>query len=111
MSIQDNSPKTMENRDTDPLIILLDKQRNSLDLNTSKNLPEITLIKINNSTTNNENDDANSSLNGSNNTIMCRICHCEEISEEFLITPCFCTGTLRYVHQSCLQQWLKSTGK
>ncbi len=44
------------------------------------------------------------------NTIMCRICHCEEISEEFLITPCYCSGTLRYVHQKCLQQWLKSNG-
>lgn len=44
----------------------------------------------------------------SNNTIMCRICHCEETSEEYLIAPCYCSGTLRYVHQSCLQQWLKS---
>ena len=44
------------------------------------------------------------------NSIMCRICHCEETSEEFLISPCYCSGTLRYVHQSCLQQWLKSTG-
>lgn len=43
-----------------------------------------------------------------NNTIMCRICHCEETSEEYLIAPCYCSGTLRYVHQSCLQQWLKS---
>jgi hypothetical protein len=34
----------------------------------------------------------------------------EEISEEFLITPCYCSGTLRYVHQKCLQQWLKSNG-
>jgi E3 ubiquitin-protein ligase MARCH1/8 len=44
------------------------------------------------------------------NTLMCRICHCEETSEEYLITPCYCSGTLRYVHQSCLQQWLKSNG-
>ncbi|RNA40257.1 E3 ubiquitin- ligase MARCH1 [Brachionus plicatilis] len=42
--------------------------------------------------------------------LMCRICHCEETSEEYLISPCYCTGTLRYVHQSCLQQWLKSNG-
>jgi len=41
---------------------------------------------------------------------MCRICHCEETSEEHLLAPCYCTGTLRYVHQSCLQQWLKSNG-
>lgn len=42
--------------------------------------------------------------------LMCRICHCEETSEEYLISPCYCTGTLRHVHQSCLQQWLKSNG-
>lgn len=46
----------------------------------------------------------------SNNAIMCRICHCEETSEEYLIAPCYCSGTLRYVHQSCLQQWLKKQG-
>ena len=43
-------------------------------------------------------------------SLMCRICHCEETSEEYLISPCYCTGTLRYVHQSCLQQWLKRNG-
>jgi E3 ubiquitin-protein ligase MARCH1/8 len=46
----------------------------------------------------------------SNQTLMCRICHCEENSEEYLLSPCHCTGTLRYVHQACLQQWLKSNG-
>lgn len=46
----------------------------------------------------------------SSQTLMCRICHCEETSEQYLISPCYCAGTLRYVHQSCLQQWLKSNG-
>ena len=46
----------------------------------------------------------------SNQTLMCRICHCEESSEEYLLSPCHCIGTLRYVHQACLQQWLKSNG-
>lgn len=41
---------------------------------------------------------------------MCRICHCEESSEDYLISPCHCIGTLRHVHQACLQQWLKSNG-
>jgi hypothetical protein len=53
-------------------------------------------------------DDDNSTDNS--NGLMCRICHCEETSEEYLITPCYCSGTLRFVHQSCLQQWLKSNG-
>ncbi|KAK2116418.1 hypothetical protein P7K49_007044 [Saguinus oedipus] len=39
----------------------------------------------------------------------CRICHCEGDEESPLITPCRCTGTLRFVHQSCLHQWIKSS--
>ncbi|XP_063348351.1 E3 ubiquitin-protein ligase MARCH8 isoform X1 [Pelmatolapia mariae] len=39
----------------------------------------------------------------------CRICHCEGDDESPLITPCHCTGSLRFVHQSCLQQWIKSS--
>lgn len=27
----------------------------------------------------------------------------------FLITPCFCTGTLQYVHHKCLEQWIRSS--
>lgn len=38
-----------------------------------------------------------------------RICHCEGDDESPLITPCHCTGSLRFVHQSCLQQWIKSS--
>lgn len=40
---------------------------------------------------------------------ICRICHCEGDDESPLITPCHCTGSLRFVHQSCLQQWIKSS--
>ncbi|XP_078453690.1 uncharacterized protein LOC144720650 isoform X1 [Lampetra planeri] len=40
---------------------------------------------------------------------LCRICHCEGEEENVLITPCHCTGSLRFVHQSCLQQWIKSS--
>ncbi|XP_059422592.1 uncharacterized protein LOC132157317 isoform X2 [Carassius carassius] len=39
----------------------------------------------------------------------CRICHCEGDDESMLITPCHCTGSLRFVHQACLQQWIKSS--
>ena len=38
----------------------------------------------------------------------CRICHCEAEPGAPLISPCACSGTLKYVHQSCLQQWIKS---
>uniref|UniRef100_H3A6T0 RING-type E3 ubiquitin transferase n=1 Tax=Latimeria chalumnae TaxID=7897 RepID=H3A6T0_LATCH len=40
---------------------------------------------------------------------VCRICHCEGDDECPLITPCHCTGSLRFVHQTCLQQWIKSS--
>ncbi|XP_066972906.1 uncharacterized protein [Macrobrachium rosenbergii] len=40
---------------------------------------------------------------------ICRICHCEGDAESPLIAPCYCAGSLRYVHQSCLQQWIKSS--
>nr|XP_020457195.1 E3 ubiquitin-protein ligase MARCH8 isoform X1 [Monopterus albus] len=40
---------------------------------------------------------------------ICRICHCEGDDESPLITPCHCTGSLCFVHQACLQQWIKSS--
>ncbi|XP_054707358.1 E3 ubiquitin-protein ligase MARCHF8-like isoform X2 [Uloborus diversus] len=40
---------------------------------------------------------------------ICRICHCEGEPEMPLISPCFCAGSLRWVHQACLQQWIKSS--
>ncbi|XP_051687656.2 E3 ubiquitin-protein ligase MARCHF1 isoform X2 [Oryctolagus cuniculus] len=46
---------------------------------------------------------------GAGNLEVCRICHCEGDEESPLITPCRCTGTLRFVHQSCLHQWIKSS--
>lgn len=42
-------------------------------------------------------------------TEICRICHCESTTEMPLISPCYCSGTLKYVHQKCLQQWIKSS--
>ncbi|XP_034454999.1 uncharacterized protein march1 isoform X1 [Hippoglossus hippoglossus] len=42
-------------------------------------------------------------------TEVCRICHCEGDDEFPLIMPCRCTGSLCFVHQSCLNQWIKSS--
>jgi len=41
---------------------------------------------------------------------ICRICHCEGTDDEPLISPCLCLGTMQYLHQSCLQRWIKSAG-
>uniref|UniRef100_A0A8C8A245 RING-CH-type domain-containing protein n=1 Tax=Oryzias sinensis TaxID=183150 RepID=A0A8C8A245_9TELE len=38
-----------------------------------------------------------------------RICHCEGDDEFPLIMPCRCTGSLSFVHQACLNQWIKSS--
>ncbi|KAM7073804.1 E3 ubiquitin-protein ligase MARCHF8 isoform 8-T38 [Molossus nigricans] len=51
---------------------------------------------------------ARSSVTPSSQDI-CRICHCEGDEESPLITPCHCTGSLHFVHQACLQQWIKSS--
>ncbi|KAL5244480.1 hypothetical protein ACI65C_011890 [Semiaphis heraclei] len=40
---------------------------------------------------------------------ICRICHCEGDIDTPLIAPCYCAGSLRFVHQVCLQQWIKSS--
>ncbi|KAL0892287.1 hypothetical protein ABMA27_015461 [Loxostege sticticalis] len=40
---------------------------------------------------------------------ICRICHCESEAHNPLLAPCYCSGSLKYVHQSCLQQWLTAS--
>jgi E3 ubiquitin-protein ligase DOA10 len=40
----------------------------------------------------------------------CRYCLSFEKSEEFII-PCKCEGSIRYVHQSCLEEWIKNSKK
>ncbi|XP_047514386.1 E3 ubiquitin-protein ligase MARCHF8-like [Pieris napi] len=40
---------------------------------------------------------------------ICRICHCESEIHNPLLAPCFCSGSLKFVHQSCLQQWLTAS--
>ncbi|XP_025414084.1 E3 ubiquitin-protein ligase MARCH2 isoform X2 [Sipha flava] len=58
-----------------------------------------------------KNDDGfsrNTSFSSMNFDI-CRICHCEGDIDTPLIAPCYCAGSLRFVHQVCLQQWIKSS--
>ncbi|KAJ9068248.1 hypothetical protein DSO57_1030542 [Entomophthora muscae] len=42
---------------------------------------------------------------------ICRVCRCEATEEEPLFYPCKCSGSIRYVHQSCLSQWLSHSRK
>uniref|UniRef100_A0A1I8FNJ1 RING-CH-type domain-containing protein n=1 Tax=Macrostomum lignano TaxID=282301 RepID=A0A1I8FNJ1_9PLAT len=42
---------------------------------------------------------------------ICRICHCPDTDpagDNPLISPCLCSGSLKYVHRDCLQHWVKS---
>ena len=38
----------------------------------------------------------------------CRICY-EDDSKEPLIVPCSCSGSMKYIHTSCLQKWFMHT--
>ncbi|KAJ5387119.1 hypothetical protein N7509_009660 [Penicillium cosmopolitanum] len=41
----------------------------------------------------------------------CRICHGEGTLEEPLFYPCKCSGSIKFVHQSCLVEWLAHSQK
>lgn len=37
---------------------------------------------------------------------LCRVCHIQ--SEQLLLSPCWCTGSIQFVCQQCLQEWRKT---
>ncbi|OCL08927.1 hypothetical protein AOQ84DRAFT_354254 [Glonium stellatum] len=41
----------------------------------------------------------------------CRICRGEGTTEEALFYPCKCSGSIKFVHQDCLMQWLSHSQK
>ena len=38
--------------------------------------------------------------------VICRICH-ETSPSHHMLSPCACSGTIRYVHNECLLEWLR----
>lgn len=42
---------------------------------------------------------------------ICRICRGEGTSSEPLFYPCKCSGSIKYVHQDCLMEWLSHSQK
>ncbi|XP_023021997.2 uncharacterized protein [Leptinotarsa decemlineata] len=57
-----------------------------------------------------KNQDWDSASNLSNSVgDICRICHCEADIDNPLLSPCYCSGSLKYVHQTCLRQWLAAS--
>ena len=61
--------------------------------------PLITTSKISLSSTNVQSNDY---------PLVCRLCHGQGTNDEPLISPCNCLGTMRYLHQSCLQRLIKN---
>ena len=47
-------------------------------------------------------------LSNASGDLPCRICHCSDLNDEPLISPCKCSGSMRHVHKSCLSQWMQS---
>ncbi|KAJ6164107.1 hypothetical protein N7470_002779 [Penicillium chermesinum] len=48
---------------------------------------------------------------GVEDTDTCRICHGEATEDEPLFYPCKCSGSIKFVHQSCLVEWLAHSQK
>ncbi|XP_059164912.1 uncharacterized protein LOC131947671 [Physella acuta] len=40
----------------------------------------------------------------------CRICH-DDGGREKLVSPCYCSGSMGFVHVSCLKKWLRLKGR
>lgn len=40
---------------------------------------------------------------------VCRVCRCGATMDRVLYHPCMCRGSIRYVHQDCLAQWIDTT--
>lgn len=44
-------------------------------------------------------------------TDICRVCRCEATSDKPLFHPCICTGSIKWIHQECLTQWMRYSHK
>lgn len=43
--------------------------------------------------------------------IICKICHCGDSPSDPFMTPCQCTGSMRYIHTSCLVECVRSSNQ
>ena len=39
------------------------------------------------------------------------MCRCEGTADRVLFHPCICTGSIKFIHQECLVQWLRYSKK
>ncbi|KAI3641204.1 hypothetical protein MIR68_000758 [Amoeboaphelidium protococcarum] len=43
--------------------------------------------------------------------VICRVCRCEGTDDNPLRQPCLCSGSIQYVHEQCLLEWLQRSNK
>ncbi|CAA9997117.1 unnamed protein product [Nesidiocoris tenuis] len=48
---------------------------------------------------------------GGSLTDICRVCRSEGTSDRQLYHPCICTGSIKWIHQECLVQWMRYSRK
>ncbi|KAG2382499.1 hypothetical protein C9374_005079 [Naegleria lovaniensis] len=56
-----------------------------------------------------DNDELNS--NGIPDDALCRICKQPHTEEDPLFHPCKCSGSIKYIHGTCLMEWMKHSNK
>ena len=42
---------------------------------------------------------------------ICRVCRSEGLPDRPLFHPCICTGSIKWIHQECLIQWMRYSRK
>ncbi|KAH0945690.1 hypothetical protein HN011_005237 [Eciton burchellii] len=42
---------------------------------------------------------------------ICRVCRSEGVADRPLFHPCICTGSIKWIHQECLVQWMRYSRK
>ena len=87
-------------------IILPVNINNNNNINNLNDNEKITDLKENN---NNLDNSLITSSQSISNKIYCKICYSTLNSlEDPLINPCKCSGSMKYIHLSCLKHWIKS---
>lgn len=73
--------------------------------------PSSTFASTQSSKSQSTSTNSNSNSNQENEMNICRICRSEAAPDRPLFYPCVCTGSIKYIHQECLVQWLKYSKK
>ncbi|EEB18578.1 ssm4 protein, putative [Pediculus humanus corporis] len=50
-------------------------------------------------------------MDDSSNSDICRVCRSEGLPDRPLFHPCICTGSIKWIHQECLMQWMRYSRK